>query len=100
MWNNKDNEINVKYRLEEVDAKGYVQYVDGVAGAISELKTVSTDAESASNRVDFINHKEGDVLTGIVMNVLPYVFAVAFTGFALAIVHVNKKKQRKTKCLK
>lgn len=92
--------INVKYRLEEVDAKGYVQYVDGVAGAISELKTVSTDAESASNRVDFINHKEGDVLTGIVMNVLPYAFAVAFTGFALAIVHVNKKKQRKTKCLK
>ena len=92
--------IGLRYSLEEVDNNGYVQYVDGVAGSLSETKTVVADEESLSNVVEFLNHKEGSILTGIVINVMPYVFAVAFTGIALAIIHTNRKKQRKTKCLK
>ncbi len=98
--NNNQMPIGVKYSIEEVDANGYTQYVDGTAGNTSETKTISAEVGASSNKVDFLNHKEGNVLTGIVTNVMPYVLALGVAGMILAIVHVNKKKQRKTKCSK
>ena len=98
--NNNQLPIGVKYSIEEVDANGYTQYVDGIAGNVSETKTISAEIGAPSNKVDFLNHKEGNVLTGIVTNATPYVLAFGVAGMILAIVHVNRKKQRKTKCSK
>ena len=97
---NDELPIGVTYSLVEVDANGYVQYVDNVAGNTSETKTVEADVTSASNRVDFLNHKEGNVLTGIIINTMPYLLAVVTIGTILAIGCVYKRKQRKTKCSK
>lgn len=95
---NNELPVGVTYHLEEVDGNGYAQYVDGVAGAISADKTVAAEENAASNKVAFLNHKESDVLTGIVTNVMPYAFAVGFTGAALAIARASKKKWCRVKC--
>ena len=97
---NNELPIGLTYSLVEVDANGYVQYVDDVAGDTSETKTVNVDSDASSNKVDFLNHKEGNVLTGIIINTAPYVFAIGTVGTILAVVYVNKRKQRKTKCSK
>ncbi len=92
--------IGITYSLIEVDANGYTQYVDDVLGNTSETKTVSVTEDGASNRVDFLNHKEGSVLTGIMIDIMPYVLAIGICGLFVTIVYMNKKKQRKTKCSK
>ena len=90
--------IGVTYSLIEVDDNGYVQYVDNVAGNTSETKTISADPNASSNKVDFLNHKEGDVLTGIMINVLPYVLAIGSIGLAFAISYRLRRKQSRGKC--
>jgi len=98
--NGEKNElpIDIKYSLEEVDANGYVQYVDGVAGNTSRKKTISALENAVNNKVAFLNHKEGNVLTGVMIDVLPYILAIGVAG-AIAVICLKKKsKQRKTKC--
>ncbi len=90
--------IGLSYRLVEVEGNGYAQYVDGVAGDTSATKTVAVDADSSGNIVSFINHKEGDILTGIVMNVLPYLLAISAIGGLALAWRVIKKKHKETKC--
>ena len=92
--------VGLKYSLEEVDANGYVQYVDGSAGNVSRVKTISATENATSNKVAFLNHKEGNVLTGIVISVAPYVLAIGVVSVIMLAVYTNKKKQRKTKCSK
>ncbi len=90
--------VGLKYSLVEVDANGYVQYVDGVTGDTSRKKTISATENALSNKVAFLNHKEGNVLTGIVISVAPYVLAIGVVSALMIVVFSNKKKQRKTKC--
>ena len=90
--------IGVHYRLIEVDDNGYAQYVDGVAGDTSILKVVTEDVSNEDNNVNFVNHKEGDILTGIVMNVLPYLLVIGVVGGFVATWRLLKKKQKITKC--
>ena len=90
--------IGITYSLIEVDANGYVQYVDDVAGNTSETKTVSAERDSPDNQVAFLNHKEGDVLTGIVINVIPYVLAIGLAGVSFATIYYTKRKQSRNKC--
>ena len=90
--------IGIRYSVVEVDANGYVQYVDGEAGDTSAEKTVENDAQVSSNRVDFLNHKEGSILTGIVMSVWPYALALGLVGGLVSTRGIIKKKQCRAKC--
>lgn len=92
----EENELpfGINYVLTEVDANGYVQYVDGAEGNTSQEKTVVDSSTGEENRVDFLNHKEGNILTGILLTIWPYALALGIVGGLVAAKIISKKKQK------
>lgn len=91
-----ENELpfGIKYVLTEVDANGYVQYVDGVEGNVSREKIVIDGSTGEENRVEFLNHKEGNILTGVLLTIWPYALALGIVVSLIIAKLISKKKQK------
>ena len=93
--------IGLQYNIMEIDLNGYVQYADSILSNISETKAITVDPTDDANKVDFLNYKEGSILTGIAMTIWPYALATGvICGIVTAKIVKGKKKQRRTKCSK
>ena len=95
--------IGVQYSVQELDATDYETLIDGEVDEDkgTDFKTVQADlagdasedeiaAYKESNMTDFKNKKEANVLTGVMLSVLPFAIAGA-VGLAGYAVSKNKK---------
>ncbi len=86
--------LGIRYVLTEIESNGYVQYVDEEEGDTSVEKTVVRNLTGKENVVEFLNHKEGNILTGIMLEIWPYILALSLMGVLVVARLVRKKKQK------
>ncbi|MBR4262659.1 MAG: hypothetical protein IKQ35_04785 [Bacilli bacterium] len=84
--------INGSYTITETGATDYKTYIDGsTTDAKTTTKTtVATNASnfSTNNTTAYINNYQSDVLTGIFINILPFVLLI---GLAVIGIYINKR---------
>ena len=74
----KDIPVGTNYTIEEIDDNDYLPTVSTQSGTI-----VATD-----NVVTFVNNYQSDVLTGIFVNVLPFIILISL---AIVGIYINKR---------
>ena len=85
--------IGARISIQELGAGDYTIYADGELANTTALKTITNEADGTS--YSFHNHREADVLTGIAMDVLPFVgLCIVAVGVAIAVIIVIKKSKR------
>ncbi len=86
--------IGTKISVEELGAEDYTKYVDGEQGSVSRMKAAGKIA--IENTYHFRNSKLSNVLTGIALNVAPFIVAgMMIGGLAFAAILVKKKKTKR-----
>ena len=94
--------IGVNYTLTEQDATDYDTYIDGsttTAKATTGKQTAELDYNSQTqvysipdeNKTAFVNNKEADVITGIFINIFPFIVLVALA--AAGVYAIRKSAQ-------
>ena len=91
--------VSATFSVEEENSNGYTAWLDeeqrnnngGTVLVIADIN--QPDLLSAANQANFVNKKESSVLTGVTMNVLPFVLlAVVCVVGALVIRKKPTKK--------
>lgn len=84
----------VQYTITEKDGTGYTTtYKVNDGDAQSGTATAQQTMGDTSQTVEFTNHKEGTVPTGILLDVAPYATLAAFAGVALGLLAAGKKRR-------
>lgn len=84
----------VRYIITETDGTGYTTtYKVNDGDAQSGTATAQQTMGDTSQTVEFTNHKEGTVPTGILLDVAPYAALAAFAGVALGLLAAGKKRR-------
>lgn len=76
------------YTITENGATDYETYINGDISASKSTDEQTINVDVAKNTFDFLNVKDGDVSTGIVVNILPYVL---LAGISLGLIIYSKK---------
>lgn len=96
--------IGVEYTLTEQDATDYDTYIDGgstAAKATSGKETAELDYDDQTdtysipddNKTAFVNNKESDVITGIFINIFPFIVLVALAAAGVYAIRKSAKAQ-------
>ena len=89
--------INGSYTVTEAGASDYKTYIDGSTtdSKTTTKTTVATNDSnfSTSNATSYINNYQSDVLTGIFINILPFIVLI---GLAIVGIYINKRLSAQT----
>ncbi len=84
--------INESYTITETGATDYKTYIDGSttdAKTTTKTTVATNDSNfSTNNATSYINNYQSDVLTGIFINILPFIILI---GLAVIGIYINKK---------
>lgn len=83
------------YSIEEIDASNYKTYVNNSnSDRKSYLATIVNVPEK--NNVSYVNNYESTVLTGLFVNIVPFILLVTLSVVAMFIVKIHGKKKHNT----
>lgn len=88
--------VGVKYNITETGAATYETYIDGSTTntkVMPEKTSVATNATTfnTANKTAYVNHKEENPLTGVFLNILPFVILLTL-GF-VGVYYIRKSSQ-------
>jgi len=85
--------IGTQYTVAENNASSYETSIDStVSSTKSVTKTTVLDATATANKTAFVNNKTAPVLTGIFVNVAPFVALVAIATIGIIAVRKTSTK--------
>ncbi|MBQ6477146.1 MAG: hypothetical protein IJI43_01775 [Bacilli bacterium] len=92
--------VGVTYSIVQQDSEDYHTYINGSTTESKTTGNMTVSNTVESNAISFVNNKDGDVPTGIVLKVFPFIVLLIISGIGLYIISnpkENKDKKVNTK---
>lgn len=88
----REIDAGIEYQVVEQDATDYNTYINGSTSDNKRSTLTALSNDSANNVTAFVNHKETATLTGLFINILPFIVLIAL---AVVGVYTIKKTAEK-----